>query len=713
MRSFLLVICLAAALPLTVAAWQNNDWETAAPESQGFDSAKLESLWAALAKRSTHALFIVRNDRLIFERYAESYSRVKPHGTASLAKALVGGDSLMFAMDEGRIKPDDLASKFVPQWANDPLKSKITIRQLATHTSGIEDAEADNQPHEQLTGWKGDFWKRLPPPLDPFTLGRDVAPVLDPPGTKARYSNPGMGMLAYCVTVSLRGAKDADIRSLIAHRLMEPIGVPAAEWSIGYGKPVRLEGMDVYANWGGAAFSPNAAARIGRLMMRKGDWDGKRIVPEELVKTMTTHAGLPNHSGLCWWVNREPDGSRVWKDAPADAFWGSGAGHQFLFVAPSLNLIAVRNGAALDAKADHNEALEKYIVTPLMQALASEAKAADTNDRKAAPSSSAGSSLPPSPVIKELRWAPKETILRRAKGSDNWPLTWGDDDALYAAYGDGNGFEPFVSEKLSLGFARIRGDAAAFQGENLRAPTLEQRGGGAAGRKASGLLCVDGALYLWARNAGNSQLAWSSDHGATWTWGNWKFTQSLGCPSFLNFGKNYAGARDTYVYVYSPDADSAYEVADRLILARVPKDRIREREAYEFFVKLDSTTGAAIWSKDLAQRGAAFVNPKRCYRSNVSYNAGLRRYLLAQPIPQAASKDAKGKIDTRFHGGLAIYDAPEPWGPWTTVFFTEDWDIGPGDSASLPPKWMSADGKTLYLVFSGEDSFSVRKATLR
>jgi hypothetical protein len=226
------------------------------------------------------------------------------------------------------------------------------------------------------------------------------------------------------------------------------------------------------------------------------------------------------------------------------------------------------------------------------------------------------------------------------------------------------------------------------------------------------MLMVDGVLYLLARNAANSQLAWSRDRGKSWTWADWKFTKSFGCPTFLNFGRNYAGARDEFVYVYSPDRDSAYEVADSLALARAPKDRIHEREAYEFFAGLDGA-GRQKWTRDLARRAAAFTNPGRCYRSGVTYNAALRRYLLVQPVPGAASRDRDGKIDVRFSGGLAIYDAPEPWGPWTTAFFAERWDVGPGDTASFPTKWMSADGRTLYLVFSGDDSFSVRKATLR
>src|SRR5262249_28543380 len=147
---------------------------------------------------------------------------------------------------------------------------------------------------------------------------------------------------------------------------------------------------------------------------------------------------------------------------------------------------------------------------------------------------------------------------------------------------------------------------------------VEQKGDGKQGKKASGLLMVDGTLYLWGRNAGNAQLAWSSDHALTWTWADWKFTNSFACPTFLNFGKNYSGALDDFVYVYSHDADSAYEAADRFVLARMPKDRIKERSAYEFFQCLDASR-QPIWTKDIAQRGAVFTYAGRCYRSSITF----------------------------------------------------------------------------------------------
>jgi hypothetical protein len=309
---------------------------------------------------------------------------------------------------------------------------------------------------------------------------------------------------------------------------------------------------------------------------------------------------------------------------------------------------------------------------------------------------------PPSPVIRRLVWAPRDTIVRQADGSDNWPLAWADDDQLYTAYGDGWGFTPKTDVKLSLGLARVAGPPDNFTGQNIRSATAEALGDGKAGKKASGMLCIDGRLYLFVRNADNSRLAWSGDHAQTWTWADWRFTTSFGCPTFLSFGRNYAGARDDYVYIYSFDSDTAYDPADRMVLARVPKQRVTDRAAYEFFVKLDPRH-QPVWSRDIRDRGPVFEHPGRCYRGGISYDAPLKRYLWWQVIPGG---------DIRFDGGFGVYDAPEPWGPWTTVDFTDRWDVGPGESASFPPKWISADGKTLYLVFSGQDCFSVRKATL-
>jgi CubicO group peptidase (beta-lactamase class C family) len=685
-----LLLTALVAIPLLA---RQSTWETATPESQGMDAAALRRATDVLAGRRTKNFLVIRNGKIVHEWYAADSGPRKPHYTASMAKALVGGMSLMLAATNGRLKIDDPASQYIAAWKNDPRRPRITIRHLATHSSGIEDAEQDKIPHADLPGWKGAFWRREP---DPFTIAIHQAPVVFEPGTQYAYSNPGMAALAYAVTASLKGAPQTDIRALLKERILDPLDIPEDEWSIGYGRAYDVDGMKLYANWGGGGFSARATASVGQLMLQRGRWKDRQLVDAASVSRAVGYAGTPKQdrrdhpapaSGLGWWTNY--DG--VWPSVPRDAFSGAGAGHQVLLVVPSLNLVVVRNGGILSEPGEPGgfwTPIEKFVFNPTLAAVI----AAPAERNSQAP-------YPPSSVITNVAWAPSAQIVRKAPGSDNWPMTWAADDSVYTAYGDGWGFEPRTEKKLSLGFARITGGPAEFTAVNIRSPGGERVGDGAKGEKASGILSVTGTLYMWVRNARNSRLAWSTDRAASWSSGDWKFDISFGHPAFLNFGKGYSGARDGYVYVYSPDHDSAYESADRLVLARVQKDRIRERDAYEFLEALDPQ-GRPRWTKEIARRGAVFTHPGRAYRSQVSYHAIMKRYLLCQTHPET---------DGRFGGGFGIYDAPEPWGPWTTVYFTDKWDVGPGESCSFPTKWMDASGA--YLVFSGDDSFSVRRAT--
>ena len=177
----------------------------------------------------------------------------------------------------------------------------------------------------------------------------------------------------------------------------------------------------------------------------------------------------------------------------------------------------------------------------------------------------------------------------------------------------------------------------------------------------------------------------------------------LGYICFLNYGKNYAGSVDDYVYMYSPDTPSAYKETDHVILFRADKNKIMRRAAYEFYAGVDGN-GQPRWTKEFDRRKPVFSFAGGCNRLDVAYNAGLKRYLMTMR--------SRAKNGGRNHFG--IFDAPNPYGPWTTVYYqnnsnesVQDW----GESQHLPTKWMSLDGREVHLVFSGNDSFSVRKAT--
>jgi CubicO group peptidase (beta-lactamase class C family) len=665
---------------------------------EGLNLSNLDDLKDQLAARQTTGLLIRRQNRTVYEWYAKGWGPERRHYTASMAKSLVGGMSLLLVLNDGRIAADDPAWKYIPHWKHDPLKSRITIRQLATHTSGLEDAEEGGKPHAELTGWKGDFWKRKP---SPFWIAIHETPVIYPPGTKFAYSNPGFAALAYAITASLRGAPQPDIHTLLKERVMDPIGVPEQDWSIGYDGPTDLDGLKIYATWGGANYTAHATGRVGQLMLQRGEWNGRQLISRKWAETVVKYADMPLPdrqkegpflgSGLGWYANF--DG--VWPQVPRDAFVGAGAGHQVLLVIPSLDLVVVRNGNVLAQKAPtYWGAMFEHMIKPLMKAIRPEG---------AASSEPLKPPYPASRVIRKVTFAPAASIARKAAGSDIWPLTWADDDAQYTAYGDGWGFEPRTEKKLSLGFARVTGTADNFEGTNIRSASGEHVGDGPAGGKASGLLMVDGTLYMWVRNSGNAQLAWSNDHARTWHW-EFRLEESFASPAFLQFGREYAGARDGFVYIYSQDGPSAYEPSDGLVLARVPKDRIRRREAYEFFSPLGSS-GQPMWTSDIRRRGHVFTFPGHCQRVGAVYNPLCKRYLLSLGFDHA--------------GGWGIFDAPEPWGPWTTAFFTHDWGLGKTHDYRLPSKWITDGGKRMALVFSGRehngieyDAFCVRRLAL-
>ncbi len=366
------LICANAAAFSRAAQFK---WKSASPENQGFSNEKLEKLTKSLAAKNTKALLVVRDDRIVCEWYAKGHGPDRKHYTASLAKALVGGMSLLVALDDGLIAPDDPVCRYVPQWKDHPVKSTITLRHLATHSSGVEDAEQDGIGHMELPGWKGGFWRKDP---DPFTLSRDKAPIVFTPGTKYAYSNPGMAMLSYAVTASLKDGEHTDVRTLLRERIMRPIGVKDSEWSIGYGKTYDVDGLKLVPNWGGGSCTARAVARVGRLMLRKGNWQGRQLIDPRRIETVLRYAGTPKPDrpegnpqpacGLGWYTNF--DG--VWSEVPRDAFAGAGAGNQVLLVVPSLDLIVVRNGGSLYDPSKGEGfwgGVEKFLFNPVVEAL--------------------------------------------------------------------------------------------------------------------------------------------------------------------------------------------------------------------------------------------------------------------------------------------------------------------------------------------------------
>ena len=158
-----------------------------------------------------------------------------------------------------------------------------------------------------------------------------------------------------------------------------------------------------------------------------------------------------------------------------------------------------------------------------------------------------------------LDWS---THQRQAVGSDNWQLTWADDDHQYGAWGDGGGFGG-TNSSGRVGLGRIEGDRDNYRGFNVWGGKDPENPAQFAG-KSWGTICVDGVLYSWVipdepdtvgprDHYRYIQLAWSTDHAAHWTradggpprdasrrgapWRRWR-EDNLIIPTFLVYGKN-------------------------------------------------------------------------------------------------------------------------------------------------------------------------------
>ena len=330
-----------------------------------------------------------------------------------------------------------------------------------------------------------------------------------------------------------------------------------------------------------------------------------------------------------------------------------------------------------------------------------------------------------------LDWS---THQRFAQGSDNFQLTWADDDNLYGAWGDGGGFGGTNSRgRVSIGVARIEGSPPNIRGINVW--------GGHGGRnpakfrgKSWGMISVDKSLYMWivpGKPDGKNyrspyeyiELAQSTDRAATWTKGDWKFLQSenLTIPTFLNFGKDNEGVPArfgdfVYSYFIRPKNRTIQQYGPQgvglivhkpgaLYLARVrPRDLLANKSNYEFYRGLD-TTGHPLWGT-VAEKSPVFEDPNGVgWCMSASYNPFFNRVLLCTEHGNSQQ------------GTIGIFDAPAPWGPWTTVkYFDRSSPFGVAREGSKLPwknnvffvafatKWIQQE--TFVLNFTGSGSGS-------
>jgi Concanavalin A-like lectin/glucanases superfamily len=343
---------------------------------------------------------------------------------------------------------------------------------------------------------------------------------------------------------------------------------------------------------------------------------------------------------------------------------------------------------------------------------------------------------PPSALVTAMTWDFSSVIsMRKAAGSDLWPLAWASDGNLYGAWGDGGGFDGDSENigRVSLGFAQITGTPVtgqplSFAGKNVwgLAPAYAQYPA-TFGGKVDDLISINGVLYgqgaLWTAtncdcadpvqksgaNPTDHTLVWSSNLGKTWQIAPWSGTTDLG--SSLQYGQDYGGAPDpAHVYYYFQNANDSHVYLRRILTSTITADPSTPGH-FEYLTSV-SSSGTPAWSTIASSAIPVFFDPSMAAGTSpnvgVVYDAPLGRYLLAMTHGDST-------------GQMGFFEAAEPWGPWATIGYYDDLggfneSAGEANGLMFPAKWISADGKTLWAVFSGVtngfDSFNVAKVVL-
>lgn len=176
--------------------------------------------------------------------------------------------------------------------------------------------------------------------------------------------------------------------------------------------------------------------------------------------------------------------------------------------------------------------------------------------------------------------------------------------------------------------------------------------------------------------------------------------------SVVQFGQDYRENKDGYVYLYSPEGRRK---AHHLNLARVRKEHLLERTKWEYFVRHTNNGGADWVAGDISQRGDAHLFPGGwgfySWLPSVIWNEKLGLFIMACAGTQRPGTG--DPLETYMHhepACLKFLWARNPWGPWHQFYCDEVWYGDHKDNRTylpqISPKWISPDGKSMYLVYS-------------
>lgn len=274
-----------------------------------------------LEKNGTTAFLVIRNDSILYEKYFDGYSREKISQVFSVTKAVVSA-LVGIAIAEGHIQSiDQPVSDFLPYY-KDKGRDKLTLNHLLQMTAGLSFSD-----YKTLGKLLNLYYTK-----NQASLVEHIGQKYDP-GTKFAYSSIATQVLGMC----LEKAVGITVPEYLEEKLWEPLGME-------YDAKFALDNDKGTAKmFGGLSASAVDLAKLGRLYLNNGNWNGKQLIPEEWVlasRQADTTNGRSRRYSYCWWLDTYP---REIGYCENDFFAGGFRG-QVVYVNPNDNTIIVRLG---------------------------------------------------------------------------------------------------------------------------------------------------------------------------------------------------------------------------------------------------------------------------------------------------------------------------------------------------------------------------------
>ncbi len=319
----ILVLVAFACDDNSVSVVSGNDWQVSSPEAQGVDSALLATLTGRILDGDygeIHSVLIVRHGYLIYERYFNGYNSEALHAMYSVTKS-VTAILIGQAVDQRKLSGVDvplltLFPEYLELQNLDANKQAMTVEDVLTMRAGFQWSESFSVT--QMV--KSNDWLKYMLDL----------PVVNTPGTRFLY-NSGCSILLAGI---IRNTTHLEAGDFADRYLFPQLGISRKRWDTG------ADGLTNTA--GGLFLRPRDMAKIGLLYLRRGDWQGTRVVSANWVDesvSWQTDASQSTGYGYQWWVMCV-DGSAGPPETVENEIWfASGAGDQYIFMVPSLDLV--------------------------------------------------------------------------------------------------------------------------------------------------------------------------------------------------------------------------------------------------------------------------------------------------------------------------------------------------------------------------------------